>query len=63
MKTLSLYHFRLAVEFINRHARLVDQRLFEFYFDNGSPEAVLEALSLTKTTMAASVTEWNRISE
>ncbi|RNA66747.1 hypothetical protein [Alteribacter keqinensis] len=44
MKTLSLQRFRLAADFVHTHARLVDQRLFEYYFTNGSSEDVMEAL-------------------
>ncbi|PYZ96587.1 hypothetical protein CR205_12820 [Alteribacter lacisalsi] len=44
MRTLSLQKYRRAADFVSNHARLVDQRLFEYYFYNGSSEAVLEAL-------------------
>ncbi|TMW71128.1 hypothetical protein [Alteribacter natronophilus] len=45
MKKLPLQRYRRAADFISTHARLVDQRLFEYYFYNGPAEAVLEALT------------------
>ncbi|WP_026691215.1 hypothetical protein [Alteribacter aurantiacus] len=45
MKTLPLQRFRLAADFVHTHARLVDQRLFEYYFANGSSEDVMEVLA------------------
>ena len=45
MKQLTQAAFQRAKNFIMDHGRAVDQRRFEFHFENGSADAVLAALS------------------
>lgn len=45
MKQLTQVAFQRAKNFIMDHGRAVDQRRFEFHFENGSADAVLAALS------------------
>lgn len=45
MKQLTDKAFQSAKSFINNHGRELDKRGFEFHFENGSQESVLEALS------------------
>ena len=45
MKQLTQTAFQRAKNFIMDHGRAVDQRRFEFHFENGSADAVLAALS------------------
>ena len=45
MKQLTQAAFQRAKNFIMEQGRAVDQRRFEFHFENGSADAVLAALS------------------
>ena len=45
MKQLTQAAFQRAKNFIMDHGRTLDQRRFEFHFENGSADAVLAALS------------------
>ncbi|MCY2951574.1 MAG: hypothetical protein NTU53_06305 [Planctomycetota bacterium] len=45
MLKLPSHSFRLASTFIKTTARPLDQRLFEFYFEQGTPDAVIAAVA------------------
>jgi hypothetical protein len=45
MKWLTKEAFERGKEFVHREARPLDQRLFELSFENGSREAVFDALA------------------
>lgn len=44
MKKLSLESFQKAKTYIYEYGRVIDQRLFDFHFENGSKESVIEVL-------------------
>ena len=45
MKQLTQPAFQKAKNFIMEHGRALDQRRFEYHFENGSADAVLAALA------------------
>lgn len=44
MKTLPISEFLRARAFVKTHARPVDRRLFEFYFEDGTAQRIVDAL-------------------